>query len=136
MREKPKGFLTVVENVYHQLIDSQPHGGSRNFQVPLYTEEQSFERRILIDEQPKTLAQIGCWLTEVSYVVLYNEHGQRPLVNPSEADRLNVAQAVIEIGQIIVRPGRSCRFEPVDLGDLTIKCQHGKAMVIVTVYPR
>lgn len=136
MRDKPKGFLTVVETVYHQLVDSQPHGEPRNFQVPLYTDEQPFERRVVVDETPKTLAQLGCWLTEASYVTIYNEHGQRPKVNPSDAERRAIAEAVVQIGTILVRPGRSCRFEPIDLSELTIRCRSGSAAVVVAAYPR
>lgn len=140
MRHKPKGFLTVVETVYHQLVDSQPHGEPRNFQVPLYTDEQPFERRVVV-ESPKTLAQLGCWLTEASYVTIYNEHGQRPKVNPSDAERRAVAEAVVEvmvsgIAAHIVRPGRSCRFEPIDLSELSIQCRHGSASIVIAVYPR
>lgn len=137
MTNRPKGFVTIVETVYHQLIDSQPHGEPRNFSIPLATSEQPFERRLVIGEEWKTLAEYGCWVKECSMLTIHNDTGAILQRNPTNEEAATIEQAVVELNNgVLVRPGRSCRLEPSDLQALAIRCQSGKATVKVVVYPK
>lgn len=138
---KHKGFLTVVETVYHQLIDGQPTGEPNNFQVPLVTEEQPFSRRVVIDDKSwRDVASLGCWLKDASYVRIANEQGSMLKRYPTPDEAAVIAKSVIEVrvgtGSILVRPGTSCRFEPADLDEVRIMCRNGSALLHVTVFPR
>lgn len=119
---KPKGFVTVVETIYHQLVDGQPHGEQRSFKIAIASEEQPFDRRLLLDETPKTLAELGCWVLDASYIVVINEGKEQ--------------NSVVEVGDITVRPKSSCRFEPTYTGALVLRAIGGMAAVRVIVYPR
>ena len=138
---KHKGFLTVVETVYHQLIDGQPTGEPNNFQVPLVTDEEPFSRRVVIDDTDwRDLASLGCWLKDASYVRIANEQGVMLKRYPTPAEAEEITKTVIEVslgeGSVLVRPRTSCRFEPAALDKVRIICRNGKALLHITVFPR
>lgn len=138
---KHKGFLTVVETVYHQLIDGQPTGEPNNFQVPLVTEEQPFSRRVVIDDTTfRGIAELGCWIKDASYIRIANEQGLMLKRYPTPTEAEAITKAVIEVrigtGSILVRPGTSCRFEPSDLDEVRIICRNGSALLHITIFPR
>ena len=112
----PKGFITIVESIYHQLVQEQPTGESHNYKIPLQSNEQPFDRRLSLGDTPKTLKDIGCWIKEASLVVI-----------------INTGDIVVETMGCVVRPGVNCRFEPKNLDQLTLS---GATTVRVIVYPR
>lgn len=129
----PKGYVTVVGAVYHQLLSDQPSGVPVSFRIPVTTEDQPFDRRLTIDETPKTLAQLGCWIADASQIVVANEAGVRATLNPEPGRYDN---CIVEVGVAIVRPGMDCRFEPMDMNTLTLRSRSGKIAIRIIVYPR
>lgn len=136
MNKRPKGFVTVVETVYHQAVDSQPTGEPRNHSIPVYTDQQPFERTLLLSGQWKTLRELGCWLEECSLVVIVNIEGSTLQRNPTPDERQRIEDAVVHLSYgIVVRPGRSCRIEPQNMSELRLRCASDKALVKIAVYP-
>lgn len=134
-------WLTVVETVYFQA----------GIGTPVYTEAR-FTRLLTSDEQPYQRAQkVGRewqvldagWLAGegASLLVLANEFPQWRVV-PTAAERLDAMAKVVEvcIGEAFtpfacIRPGEDCRFEPLDLTALRLRCRHGETKVTATLIP-
>lgn len=136
--KQPAGYVTVVETVYHQVVNQQPMGIPHNFQVALESDAVPNVRRVSVtgEWQPIDLG----WIEKPSMIHIVNEEGRRFSRNPSEAERLSVAERVVEVGYegaafLEVRPGRSERLTPVDAGRLRVRCRSGSAVCTVTVYP-
>lgn len=132
---RPVGFVTIVGTVYHQLIDQQPHGEPRSYNIPLRSMDQPFERRILLTEEPKTLKELGCWLDDCSLITVHNETGSMMHRVPTVDQQADISSAVVQVDAVLVRPGRDCRFEPVSFDAILLRCLKGKATIKLVVYP-
>jgi hypothetical protein len=143
-----KARVTVVENVYHQPMDppGQPmdlSGGS--FSVNLKTDEQPLYGRIYtISDRwvPLDLA----WLNgkPVSIILVENLAGVNRQSIPSDEELADTERKVIELGIfatemgvrtpfILIRPARSCRFEPAT--PVWIRCRNGECRIKVSATP-
>ena len=134
-----KSRLTVVETVYHQNPKEQPTCvDSRHTQV-IEGDEQVWQRRCKVGEEWTPIDQ--GWIEACSCFHVRNDEG-RFLINPTDAEREEVAARVLEIafaGQVqhawLVRPGMTFRGEPSEARSLLIRCRSGEARYTVTFFP-
>lgn len=131
----------VTETVYYQSSDSgQPIAAVSRFGGPLVTDEQPFVRKFKVGPEWMPLP-IG-WIKSASQLVLSNDLDP-PTVIPTEEERAKADARIIEVAVgspadfifACVRPGHSCRFEPVDLADLLVRCPAGETRATVTLIP-
>lgn len=130
----PKAFLAVVGTVYYQPVNGQPSGVPRNFQIPIYTDQDPLIRRVPIGQEWQPLDK--GWLSEVGFVEVFNEAGVGLAVHPSEEAKQNLSNQIVEVGGIVVRPGCAARFEPVDFASLKIRCRNGTVVCAVSLWPK
>lgn len=141
----------MVERVYHQRQGVDPVGYDLPEQWLVDSDDEPFKRMVTLGEQYKTLAELGCWLSSCSLLVIVNEEGRAPTVNPTEAERREMARHNVQVaiakpemrvdGQpphviaSTVKPGRHVSLSPEDLMAVQLRCQCGSAKVTIRVFP-
>ena len=134
---KPR--LTVLETVYYQEPGGEPTWFPAPFSIMLESAEQPCIRKLKIGQ---ILQSLDTWLSSVSELVIRNDEGtyrDKP-GRPSEEEREDMKKRIIEVyltghPSLYVRPGRSCRFEPVRFQGVQLRCQHGEARVTIAAFP-
>ena len=140
--EKPLARIVVVESVYYQILGEEPLQLSSRFTRPLTTEEQFYQRRVVIDDKWSSIDK--GWVKEVSLIHVSNETGTRLRTKPSEEENEDMARRVIELsfdnkvrgGGMLVLPGESQKFFPAERCIPFIRCLHGSATCTITVFPK
>lgn len=137
----PPARLTVVEQVVHQ-VPTDPGGpavATSRFSRPLKTLEQTYKRRMTVGETPTPL---DCgWLRDsCGMLVVENAEGRFAQVYPTDEERAAVDARVVEVqfgaeAAILISPGESCRFQPIDPTRIALRCRSGRAVVQVTLVP-
>lgn len=135
--------ITVLDTINYVPVSGATLPVQTNYNRLLKTDEQPYTRNCRIGEQWVKLD--SGWLTEASQLKVSNEEGRFPVVYPTQEERAESMERVVEIGLCIaadppvrfalIRPGESCRFEPADLSRLYLRCRKGTARVTVTVIP-
>lgn len=150
-------FLTVVETVVHAVPSGEPTEVACRYEVQLRTREQVYRREMTVDVGWRSL-DLGWVGDRVSIVHLSNREGERYDVTPTEEQRADVEDRVIEIGVAVTEVGKdatqwdpptsvimplmaippreSMRFRPVGAFDrLRVRCRRGSARVTVVAFP-
>ena len=138
---EPQSRVTVVEQVYHQILNEQPHLVESRFSRGLQSDEQAYERRLKVDEGGMPL---DCgWLTEASQLLIINEEGRNLQVIPTDEERKELAKKVLEIffgdrpdNCWLVPPGESMRACSNTLHALKIRSQSGTIRFTLHVIPK
>lgn len=142
-----KSHITVVEHVYFQPFGSSPTGISPRYMRWLESDEQPYGRRLKVSEEWQPLDK--GWMEEAALLVLENLLPQYATI-PEPEQRREDESRVVEIGAVQtsdslspavapfaeVRPGESCRFCPVALVNLRVRCVNGQATCNLHLYPR
>jgi hypothetical protein len=151
---KLRGRLVVVESVYHQRTGEQPiQVRPSRFERDLATAEQPFVREFRAEADWKPL-ETG-WLDRAGTLVFHNLEGSGLTAIPTQEEREEILSRVVELGvaeredtgrrtqwsspvEVVpfasVRPGESCRLEPVNLFRLRVRCRPG-ARCVLTLLP-
>lgn len=140
--------LTVVETVYHQAAPNDPTCTEARFGRVIESDEQPYKRQIVVRERWDEL-DLG-WLKgkPIGQLILSNAptNWQRW---PTPEEKAEAEARVVEITHVEpdeaierfaapfarVRPGESCRFEPVDPGALRVRCRSGETRATLTLIP-
>lgn len=130
-----KARMTMVERVYHQQQGVDAVGYDLPEQWLVDSDEEPFKRTVTLAEEWRTLAELGCWLKDCSLLVIVNEEGKAPTVNPTEAERRGLARRCVEVEGQLVRPGRHVSLSPEDLAAVRLRCRCGSARVTIRVFP-
>lgn len=154
---------TVSETVYHQQTGQQPRAFQSRYNHPLSSDEQPVERTIVIG--PDWVEFPKLWVDVAAQILVFNHEGSGLQVRPSLDEEQEISRHVIEIGILVgspeltrsprtqwdpprkareelaivsfsqVRPGQSCRFEPIDLAYHRVRCLHGQARCTFVAIP-
>lgn len=138
----PKNTLTVVENVYHQVVGEQPTMTESRFTRDLESTEQVFTRHLVLTEEWKPL-EVG-WLDQLSMMVIKNNEGIGLKQIPTKEQREEIDQRVIEVSYTpnsfkfmgwTIFPRESMRACPSDARLLHLRCRTGTARATITLLP-
>lgn len=134
-------MLTVVETVYHQPSGGFPAtmlGDASRFHRELSSDEQAYERHRVLKNNWETL---DCgWVEKCGMLLIRNDEGQFQVV-PTPEQRAEVMRRVILVSfngdqpAILVPPGETCRFYPVDANLICLRCVEGTARYTVCLVP-
>jgi hypothetical protein len=112
----------------------------------LVTEEQPFVRKSKIGLEWQPL-ETG-WVKDCACILLINEEGKLGHVYPTEEEKREVAERIIELGTVNgtddsavadweIPPGESFRGSPaLDLRLLRIRCRQGEARYTLVLVPK
>jgi hypothetical protein len=135
--------ITVQQRVYHQNIGDQPTMAECQFERKLLSDDQPYQHKTKITEDWRPLGD--SWIEKVSLVMVRNNEGRNLAVNPTEQEKVVTGRKVVEVGLVlpsgdvvaflIVRPGESVPFEPVDFKLVRVRCRHGMASCNVSLFP-
>lgn len=151
-----KNRITVVENVYHQVLSRQEQPtqyGPKPFTVDLETDEQVCQRRSTITEEWSEI-DLG-WVKQAKMLVIWNDEGRFPNVIPSPVDVALASKRVLEIALVplypskidqdsprialeafgLVYPQSSIRLFPSDSKRLQVRCQSGTCNLLIAAFP-
>lgn len=138
-----KARITIVERLYFQPLEkAQPTVTQHQFNRTLLSEdEQPCIRRVMAIEEWKAIDK--CWLEQAGTIHILNEAGAERRTIPTEAERQELAQRVVEMSfdggashSILVNPGESSRFQPsVPLSQIRYRCRKGEARATLTIFP-
>ena len=139
--------LVVVETISHQEMIAQPQQTRNKFIRKLETHEEPYQRKFVATEQWQIL-DFG-WLASLGpgMVVLLNREGEAIQRVPTPEQLTESKARMIKVGlrpesgvPIVdfcrVRPGESCRFEPLEAITYFVRCAAGEAPCTVIAYPR
>ena len=158
----PRGpHVVVVEMVYYQAPDDAPTSSESRFSYQTQTSEQPCVRR---GKATTAWHPIDTgWLTECSQLVIKNREALPNHIQPTAAQREELAGKIIEVscglsgpedpaknrtmhspppappGRLaftVIHPGTSVRLQPPLLGQLYIRCRAGVAAYETTALPR
>jgi hypothetical protein len=87
--------IVVIEQVYHQEHGQQPTLIDHSFVRMLDSDEQPYVRKITVGEQWERL-DTG-WVAKVGMIVFTNDEGKNFHVNPTDAQKADVADRVVEV---------------------------------------
>lgn len=138
-RQKCKGRLTVVEQVYFQRLNCRGNSEAvaTQYAQEVHTDEQPYRRDMPVTTEWRQLDR--GWIKGCSLFVLENPKDGPALVElaiiPSsewvpEAELLKTLEPAF-----VLRPGRSMRGEPADLDRLFIRCPTCATKVALVLYP-
>lgn len=137
--------LSVVEMAYHQHSGESPTGlldgeGVR-YEVDLASDEQPYVRRMLATEKWQRL-DVGWIKGGASVLLLRNDEGRFDF-NPDEEHLAKAMSRVIELSlrddlraDVEVPPHQTCRFRPVSLGMIFVRCARETARFTLCLAPR
>lgn len=131
--------LTVVEHVYHQLLDQSPTGSESCFDRELSSDEQPWLRTKMVGEAWDRV-DLG-WIDEPGMLTVSNSIVKREST-PTEDEKLQDASRSLLLrfgespGSIEIRSGESCRFEPYDAIPIWVRCLSGETKMTVFCVPR
>lgn len=151
-----KNRITVVENVYHQVLSrlEQPtQYGPKPFTIDVETDEQTCPRRSIVTEEWSEL-DLG-WVKQAKMLTIWNDEGKFLNVIPSAVDVALAAKKVLEIALAptdaskidqdsprialeafgVVYPQSSIRLFPSDSRRLRVRCQSGTCALLVVAFP-
>lgn len=105
------------------------------YEVNLRTTEQAWGPRFQTVGEEWTMLDLGYLEGKpVCELTVENLEGTSYRVIPSQEERDEVAKRAVELTcSVLIRPGRSCRFEPV--GKVMVRCRHGRARLKVAAVP-
>lgn len=146
-----KGRVTVQETVYFQPSDSD----FGDVAIPcsyvemLTTGEQPVQRWLTVTEKWVELPK--GWLEQASLLILSNLGPPNPLYQPSQREIEDREKAIVEVALIQfsyvqyqedrylpithLSPQRNCRWKPVDLSLLRLRCLKGSTKVLINLLP-
>jgi hypothetical protein len=159
-RKAPTNRLMVVEMLYHQSIEDQPTAFETRFARWLQTDEQPYVRKAKATEEWQPL-DTG-WLQESSMLLISNVEGTVIDRQPSQEEQDALASRILELGLLVseaapskrtmhsqqgdqqsvvlpfgeIPPGETCRFSPVNLDRILVRCRKRSARYSVTALPR
>ena len=115
----PQPRVTVLETVYHQRPGKEAKVWDCKSSFAVASGDQPWERELAVTEAETRLE--GLWLARPSELFFRHDGGD----------------GVVEIagGMALLRPGRSCRFEPGHAHTLTLRCRSGRANVFIAATP-
>lgn len=155
--------VTVVQTVYHEFPGAETAPHESRYSVVVGSGEQAFSRVYVVGTDWAPLER--GWLERASELVLENAEGRVRQLTPSPAELAAEAARVVELGVLAdeaaappkpgrrtmwdapaqpaprvvtvltVRPGRSARLQPAELGRLYVRCRAGTARVQVFAVP-
>ena len=136
---KYKSRIVVIENIYHQVTGEQPMCVESRYTKHLDTEEQVYQRRLVVDQKPRLL-DLG-WVEIPAMIHVQNEEGRNLQVVPTEEELEEIKLKDIILSYtdywegFIIPPGESQKFIPTGTSSLIIRSNHDKAKCTITVYP-
>lgn len=151
-----KNRITVVENVYHQVLSRQEQPtqyGPKPFVIEVETDEQTCPRRSIVTEEWSEI-DLG-WVKQAKMLVIWNDEGKFLDTIPSPVDVALAAKRVLEIALAplypskidqdsprialeafgLVYPQSSVRLFPSDSRRLWVRCQSGTCALLVVAFP-
>ena len=151
-----KNRITVVENVYHQVLSRQEQPtqyGPKPFTIDVDTDEQTCPRRSIVTEEWSEL-DLG-WVKQAKMLVIWNDEGKFPTVVPTPEEVLLASKRVLEIALApldtskidqdspridleafgVVYPQSSIRLFPSDSRRYRVRCQSGTCALLVVAFP-
>jgi hypothetical protein len=145
-RFKPimRGRITINDMVYHQVPHEQPKLVQTKFTRVLNTGEQVYVR----DTEATTRwvhVDIG-WVKEIGQIIIRNREDRILYTVPTKEQLAALDKLTLEIGVkpekadepipfAMIRPGESCRFEPVNDQTLWIRSREEKVKVQINAIP-
>jgi hypothetical protein len=137
-----KSRIVVVETVHYQQDDAQPNTITHRFNRFTQTDEQAFMRLMTVGESWQSIN--AGWLDQVGMLVIINREGAFRQGQPTQQQRDEMAQRILEITfgsyppfhiDMTIPPGESLRLYPTDLSRIRIKCHKGEAKTTIWAAP-
>lgn len=144
---RPRALVTQVAATTYQVLGEQPRTvADGHTQRWLASDEQPYERKLRIGEEPQALDQ--GWVGKAGLMVLINDPARFQRV-PTEQEKHDAEARVVELGQltaagggyvfhplILVRPGSRVEIEPAEsVFQWHARCRRGEARCILWVLP-
>lgn len=152
-----KDRVIVLGTAQHLSADGQTSVSESRFVYEQESDEQPCTRKARAGPEWRPLD--AGWLKEAGAVILINEEGKFPHVNPTPEERAEAAAKVVELGCLPplppgapaehqsaagerpvafaeIAPGRSAQFAPADLARLRVRCRKGEARYTCAAYPK
>lgn len=140
-----RASVLVIETVVFQHPSDQPTDCRSSYQYRTESDEQPYSRTYSVGEEWVPL-DVG-WLKDVGVgeLCVRNVEGADRATYPTPAEVAETAAKVVEIGEgcesypgvfLLVRPGRSCRFEPETVSLVLVRSRSGRTRIRVTAFPR
>lgn len=140
--------LTIVDTIYYQQGGDSTVSADSRYTRWMDSEEQHYNRQLKIGMEWEKL-NVG-WISDCGMLMIKNREGTNQKVHPSEEEKEDTANKVLEIGVVlpelpevpsktipfaIVLPGESLRFHPYKVGNLYVRCKHGPCRIIIDAFP-
>lgn len=123
--------LTVVQTVYHQRPDMPPTSRESRWDCLLVDDEQPYYREMTIASGSEKTLETG-WIDVPGTVLIENLEGQFHSVNPTEAERAEVAGLVL---MLCVDRDKGLPFKiPIRPGDCQRICLSSENPMIEALY--
>lgn len=129
-------LLRIVESVSYQAGHEQPTGLEPSFVRRVKGDRLPYVQRMTFGQEWKRLDCGG--IDQACQVVVVNQSNAGRRVIPTPEEAAVESRVIVEIGGLNcpfakVRPGESCRFEPVT--ELWVRSMSGEARILVAVFP-
>lgn len=142
-----KARLTILDSVYYQNPDGSPILLDNRYVKILDSDEQPYgPRKVKVDSQWVEITSELCWVRSPSILVVNNEEGKGLQTYPTPEERLDISKRVLELAVFCdqlgswvvvetILPGESRRGRPAPGSRWAVRCVHGSARTVFTVFP-
>jgi len=137
-----KNRVTVVEQVYHQIVGQEPVPFESRYSYELQSDEQAYHRSCKAAEQFEAI-DLG-WLTnQEGMLVIRNEEGRNLTKKLSPEEQAELAQKQLLLGLPavpdscwVIAPGETIKGTPVSVQKLSIRATKGVVRFSLLILPR
>lgn len=138
--------ITAHVQIYQEHWGEEPFVATATAETYPANQEQPFQRRVLVSEQWTSPADVwGAVLSSVGLLLVENRTGQHLYTKPTPDELADIAAAVVTLGLAIddtvvpfadVPPGLPAMFRVVAPALLRMRCERGRATVMLSAFPR
>ena len=135
-----KPSVTVVEHIYHQLVDESPEAAECAFETLIESDEQPWRRTKTITSEWEQVS-FG-WLESPGVVFIKNDPQRQPgNPTPEQIEAEKAAVLLVSFGKcdvpaIETPPHTSCRFQLCPGVTVFVRCQSGSTRMTLFCCPR
>lgn len=143
------GRLGVNQTLYYQKMNGEQKAYTSKYTAVCRMEEAPYERNLRVTEEWQQLD--SGWFREYpgkepEEMLLVNEEGSLLQRIPTEEEKASIASRIVEVGAVAgetgivlpvakIKPGRSLRYSPQEVGRVWLRCRKGVARVSLVLIP-
>lgn len=138
----PKDRATIILRVHHQCQDEGVTTGGCSYDEELETDHEAYGRRLTVGEEWQPLDFGWVPVEDVGMVVVENLAGRNLRVNPTDDERREIADRVLEVRHegdahaYAIPPRGADSFRSTDPASLRIRSRKGETKYKIMVVPR